>query len=74
MTKDELIAKQQLEIENLKLRVIAMRIAFRNIELICICTNGPLNGNTKGYTSKQMVDFQSINEYVNEGLNPDITQ
>jgi hypothetical protein len=64
MEKDELIAKQQLEIENLKQRVSILNDALRNINLMMTCIGGPLNDNRKGYTRRQLRDFFNIKEQV----------
>jgi phosphopantetheine adenylyltransferase len=64
MEKDELIAKQQLEIENLKQRVSELDEALRNIHSSIVCIGGPLNDNQKGYTHSQLSDFGYIVDQV----------
>jgi len=68
MTTDELIAKQQLEIEELKITSNNRRQALEAIHLQCVCIGGPLNGNVKGYTRKQMKDFWDINEIAEAAI------
>lgn len=55
MTKDELIAKQQLEIEELKDRLNEMRESMRKINNALFCIGGPLNDNKLGFTHDQKV-------------------
>ena len=62
MNKDELIAKQQLEIEELNLAVKQYKEAEESIYNIIYCIGGPLNDNKLGYTKKQMLDFFRIKE------------
>lgn len=54
MTKDELITKQQLEIESYK-QIIADHIeTFNSIYKQLTCIGGPLNDNVLGYTKQQI--------------------
>lgn len=66
MSKDELIAKQQLEIEELKSISSTRKEALRKISRLCTCIGGPLNDNKKGYTKEQMLDFWQINELAED--------
>ncbi len=61
MLEAELIAKQQLEIENLKKLIEMKNEALQEIHMSCICIGGPLNDNVKCYTKVQMGDFWRIN-------------
>lgn len=60
MTKDELIAKQQLELEELKEQVKNKNAGLRDIHLQLISIGGPLNDNMDRYTPKQLLRFQRI--------------
>jgi len=60
MTKNELITKQQLEIESLKSENEFLRKSHDNIFNIIYCIGGPLNDNKLGYTKEQMMDFVKI--------------
>ncbi len=62
MNSDQLIAKQQLEIEDLKERVADQEERLRKIHMACICIGGPLNDNVKQYTRAQMGDFFLIDQ------------
>lgn len=68
MTKDELIAKQQLEIEELKEILIETEEGLDNIHLLCVSIGGPLNDNCKRYTRRQMEDFFQINTWAEAAL------
>jgi len=57
MTKDELIVKQLLEIENLKELLEDKRQRLEIIGNICRAEDGPLRGNIKKYTPDQKQDF-----------------
>jgi len=60
MTKDELITKQQLEIEGLNEEVRNHSLACDEVFNIIYCIGGPLNDNKLGYTKVQMLDFFKI--------------
>jgi hypothetical protein len=60
MTKDELIARQQLDIESMKEQIKAYKDSEDNIYNIIYCIGGPLNDNKLGYTKEQMQDFAAI--------------
>ena len=62
MTKDELIAKQSAEIEELKTLVADYRAARVAINNMIYSIGGPLNDNSKGYTKYQMKDFSWISD------------
>jgi hypothetical protein len=62
MTKDQLIAKQQLEIEMLKEESKRHAEACDEVHRIIYCIGGPLNDNKLGYTREQMRDFWAIKE------------
>ena len=68
MNQVELIAKQQLEIENLKLESAERKEALEKISLCCVCIGGPLNDNCKGYTREQMADFFEINTLAESAI------
>ena len=53
MTKDELIAKQQLEIEMLKKRLKWARKDKSDIVSALVCIGGPLNATVGGFSPKQ---------------------
>jgi len=60
MTKDELIAKQQLDIESMKEQIKAYKESEDDIYNIIYCIGGPLNDNIDGYTMKQLGNFAKI--------------
>jgi len=62
----ELIARQQLEIANLKASNKTMNDNLHKIYNICYCIGGPLNDNKLQYTRGQMKDFYHIIRLVNE--------
>lgn len=62
MTKDQLIAKQQLEIEMLTEESKQHTDACDEVRGILFCIGGPLNDNKLGYTKEQMQDFWRIKE------------
>jgi len=53
MTKDQLITKQQLEIEVLKKRLGWARSDKSDIVKALVCIGGPLNDNVLGFSIKQ---------------------
>ena len=63
MTKDELIGKQQLEIENLKIRLAWANEDKQKIKSALICIGGPLNGNKLDYSVQQRNYLQRILEF-----------
>ena len=62
MTKDELIVKQQLEIEQLREAIVKYESAKDAVYGIIFCIGGPLNDNKLGYTKEQKTDFWRIKE------------
>lgn len=60
MTEQELIGKQQLQIEEMKEALKNCEEAFRKIRGVIYCVSGPLNDNKLKYTPKQMNDFFQI--------------
>jgi|GEM_PF-1720501 len=54
MTKDELIAKQQLEIEELKVKVSRQQEAIKKVHSRFTCIGGPLNDNFLEFDKRQM--------------------
>lgn len=68
MTPEKLIAKQQLEIEELKIVSSERKQALEDIVSQCVCIGGPLNDNCGGYTHKQMGDFHRIVNRAEEAI------
>ena len=67
MSKElELIAKQQLQIEDLKLMLGHARTNMREIHSSIICVGGPLNDNCLGYTRPQLKLFWDFKELAEE--------
>jgi len=66
MTKDELIAKQQLAIEELSEREILYQSAIDSAIMVMICIGGPLNDNVLGFTKEQIMVFHKIQNYLEE--------
>ena len=62
MTQDELIAKQALEIAELRVKVADHERRLRDIDLTLHCIGGPLNDNVLGYTPKQLGPFRRMAE------------
>lgn len=62
MTKDELICKQQLEIEHLKIRLGWANEDKQKIASALVCIGGPLNDNKLGYSVPQRNYLQQILE------------
>lgn len=60
MTKDELITKQQLEIESLREEQEAFEYACTKILNTMYSIGGPLNDNRDGFTNKQLQWFAKI--------------
>ena len=60
MTKNDLIAKQQLEIEHLKIRLARANEDKQKITSALICIGGPLNDNKLGYSVPQRNYLQQI--------------
>lgn len=68
MTYEELIAKQQIEIEGYKKVVGVAKKQFEEIILSIVCIGGPLNDNKKGYSPTQRKDFHEIKNTAEFGL------
>lgn len=68
MTEAELIAKQQIEIEELKQRVEKCQSALFDIRHIMHCIPGPLNSNRDGYNRTQLHIFFRINDCIEEAI------
>ncbi len=64
MTKDELIAKQQLEIETMKETIKLHYESFLSIDGELHGIGGPLNDNYHQYTHKQLMPFLRIREQI----------
>ena len=58
MSKDQLITKQQLEIEVLKKRLTWAKKDKSDIVGSLVCIGGPLNDNVLGFSSKQRAYLQ----------------
>lgn len=64
MTLEQLVAKQQLEIEKLK-SVLEMYEKDREyIRCVLVGIGGPLNDNKLGYTSEQRAELRNIYSLV----------
>lgn len=64
MTKDELITKQQLEIENLNEEIKNHSLACDDIYGILFNIGAPLNDNVLQYSAKQRKPFHEIAEIL----------
>lgn len=60
MTQEQLIAKQALQIEDLKERLAVLKTASKNVLMMLHCIGGPLNDNKHGYTKEQLKIFFNI--------------
>lgn len=60
MTKDELITKQQLELEEQRELLSQYKLGYSNIYGIIFCIGGPLNDNKLMYSHKQLSTFSEI--------------
>ena len=65
MNKDELIAKQQLEIEHLKEKVAIADKCRKKLHMVIFCIGGPLNDNKYRYTKEQLWPFAQIVDIYN---------
>jgi len=59
-TRDKLISKQAIEIDELKTELFTRVTAENQIQGIIYCIGGPLNDNKRGYTKTQLVPFAQI--------------
>ena len=64
MTKDELIAKQQLEIEGLKQTIEAYDKSMSWIYSYLYNVGAPLNDNCDGFNKVQRRVFHNISEHI----------
>ena len=64
MTKDELISKQQLEIENLKLTMQINRNLVRNLKMKFVAIGQPLNDNVLMMNGSQLNWCQSVLDLI----------
>ena len=62
MTTEELITKQQLQIEEMKEQIQNFKKAKGMVLSHIYCIGGPLNDNRLGYSKPQMVTFARIAE------------
>lgn len=60
MTQDELIARQSLQLEELRDEVADLKERARKALSHIYCIGGPLNDNKLGYSKPQMVTFLKI--------------
>jgi len=60
MTKEELIVKQALKIENLEQNLKVHEEKLNNIRSVMVCIGGPLNDNRLKYSPKQLKVFGTI--------------
>ena len=68
ITKTEMIARQAVQLEELRDTVDALNVAMREAKSHITCVGGPLNDNKLGYSNAQLVTFHLINECL-VGLN-----
>ena len=64
MTKEQLIVKQQLEIEELRERVKQAEEVKHKVHMLCYGIGAPLNDNKLNFNSKQMGLIWDIHEEV----------
>jgi len=64
MTKDELISKQQIEIEELKQEAKYKKQSFENIYNILYSVGAPLNDNILGFKKEQLTPFFRISDII----------
>lgn len=62
MTPEQLITKQQLEIESLKESLSSATKRLKEIHLRMICIGGPFNDNKHGFTKSQLSFLHPIVE------------
>lgn len=65
MTTDELIVKQQLEIEELKIENNDLRMSIAKAHGYIICIGGPLNDDRLGFNKEQRMLFHRISNALN---------
>lgn len=66
MTEAQLITKQQLEIETLKIKLREHLEAFEDINMLLCGIGGPLNDNVLNYTKEQRQILFSINQFCED--------
>jgi len=66
MTKDECIARQSLQLMELRDENADLKERIRKARLHIYCIGGPLNDNKLGYTRDQMVTFSRIAETLGD--------
>jgi hypothetical protein len=66
MTKDELIAKQAMELVEYENLVNDLRDSINGARLEIICIGGPLNDNKLQYSKPQLITFSRILEHLEE--------
>ena len=66
MTEAELIARQAMQIEELRDEVADLKGRMRAAWSHIYCIGGPLNDNKLGYSRPQMVTFARIAEALGE--------
>lgn len=67
MDKNQLIADQQIHIENLKDAIVIKNKALENISKLLCCIGGPLNDNSLQYNKMQVKIFFEIERYCEAG-------
>lgn len=67
MTQDELIARQSLQLEELRDEVAGLKERARKALSHIYCIGGPLNDNKLGYSKPQMVTFLKITYALDGG-------
>jgi len=65
MSTDQIIAKQQVEIENLKEENGIYREAIKDVYSILFGIGGPLNGNFYMYKGYHLIPFRKIAKAIN---------
>lgn len=65
MTKDQLIAKQQIEIEELKELIKRHKASVKKVYGLIYAIGAPLNDNVLQFNEKQMVVFHRIAKALN---------
>jgi hypothetical protein len=68
---EELIGRQQLEIEDLKRKLASAMADKHNIATHLVCIGGALNDNRLGYTKEQRHDLRAILVWAENDLPSD---
>lgn len=66
MTEDELIARQAMQLEELRDEVADLKARMRAAWSHIYCIGGPLNDNKLGYSRPQMETFFRISKELGE--------